>query len=155
MTTRLLLLPRQLQQQRQQQQQQIRTTTPTTATHSSADQQRMASFRIRRSYPLAPLLRALHKLSLLFLILLFTAAATPVCAIADADAAAAVSELQQVHCVTVWGSTARTKDVVPAEKINDGYCDCIETGQDEPNTAACAGLSHWAGLPLSHQKKTT
>lgn len=32
---------------------------------------------------------------------------------------------------------------LPASRINDGYCDCWETGEDERNTDACAGIEYW------------
>ncbi|KAL7581221.1 hypothetical protein ACA910_006003 [Epithemia clementina (nom. ined.)] len=36
--------------------------------------------------------------------------------------------------------------VIPADKINDGYCDCPQTGADEPETAACSGSYAWGGV---------
>lgn len=32
---------------------------------------------------------------------------------------------------------------VPESRINDGYCDCWETGEDEPTTDACSGIDYW------------
>lgn len=49
----------------------------------------------------------------------------------------------QVKCPK-QGRTSFT--VIPAEKINDGYCDCPLTGVDEPETAACAGSNAWAAV---------
>ena len=35
---------------------------------------------------------------------------------------------------------------VDPSKINDGYCDCPETGEDEPDTDACSGSTQWPGV---------
>lgn len=75
---------------------------------------------------------------------------------------AASESLGEVRCVTAWGGSSGrgSENVVTADRINDGYCDCVETAADEPNTEACAGLSNWAGLPTvpaaeDREKKTT
>jgi protein kinase C substrate 80K-H len=38
--------------------------------------------------------------------------------------------------------------VIPADRINDGYCDCPLDGSDEPHTEACSGslVGGWAGI---------
>lgn len=60
----------------------------------------------------------------------------------------------QVECPGVsWsgrGSLEENTFVIPADRINDGYCDCPLTGADEPDTAACAGSSTWAGVTRNY-----
>jgi hypothetical protein len=62
----------------------------------------------------------------------------------------------QIECETMWGGGSSSGVVViPADRINDGYCDCVN-GADETTTEACAGLSAWAGLDISwNDPKTT
>jgi hypothetical protein len=43
-------------------------------------------------------------------------------------------------------STTTKSRTIPANRINDDYCDCPLTGADEPNTSACAGSSDWPGV---------
>ena len=51
----------------------------------------------------------------------------------------------QVECPGDWKGGGRSR-VIPAEQINDGYCDCPITGADEPDTSACAGSFTWSGV---------
>jgi protein kinase C substrate 80K-H len=54
--------------------------------------------------------------------------------------------VDEIRCVTGWGIPPVSSDdatrmtVIPTAHINDGYCDCIYTGLDEPLTSACAGI---------------
>jgi len=36
---------------------------------------------------------------------------------------------------------------IPEQSINDNYCDCPYTGEDEPNTSACSGSLNWSNSP--------
>lgn len=36
---------------------------------------------------------------------------------------------------------------IPQSQINDNYCDCPYTGEDEPNTSACSGSLNWSNSP--------
>ena len=49
----------------------------------------------------------------------------------------------QVECPSGWTSKPV---VISADRINDGYCDCPLTGEDEPNTSACSGSDSWTGV---------
>lgn len=46
-------------------------------------------------------------------------------------------------------------EVITSDRINDGYCDCPLTGEDEPHTEACSGalVGGWAGIRIP--KSTT
>jgi hypothetical protein len=52
---------------------------------------------------------------------------------------------RRISCKTAEGQMVE----VPESHINDGYCDCWETGQDETTTDACAGVDYW-GWALSN-----
>lgn len=56
-------------------------------------------------------------------------------------AAPLATAMSPVDCLQVDGSVL----VIPAERVNDDYCDCPSTGADEPGTAACAGSALWPG----------
>ena len=49
-----------------------------------------------------------------------------------------------VTCPAGFGSDEMV--VIEASRINDGYCDCPTTGEDEPNTQACSGRESWSGV---------
>eukprot|EP00980_Cylindrotheca_fusiformis_P012682 scaffold3103_cov136-Cylindrotheca_fusiformis.AAC.20 len=51
----------------------------------------------------------------------------------------------EVSCASGWNNEVR---VIPADWINDGYCDCPLDGKDEPDTEACSGSSAWPGLSI-------
>jgi len=57
------------------------------------------------------------------------------------------SAASAVTCRTTWGSGAAYDTLIelPPERVNDGYCDCLDTGADETETDACAGVTHWDG----------
>jgi len=44
-----------------------------------------------------------------------------------------------LSCLSFTGDEIK----VPADWINDGYCDCPTSGADEPLTNACAGMEYW------------
>jgi hypothetical protein len=53
----------------------------------------------------------------------------------------------EIRCVTVWGNGDGDRMVLlPSDKVNDEYCDCLDSGADEPQTSACSGIFQWAGL---------
>jgi hypothetical protein len=57
------------------------------------------------------------------------------------------STQSEIRCVTAWGNGDGDHMVLlPSDKINDGYCDCLDSGADEPQTSACSGMFQWAGL---------
>jgi len=57
-----------------------------------------------------------------------------------------------VSCPIGFGRAGGLPIVVPRERINDGYCDCPTTGEDEPLTSACSGIEYWAGrTPATEQ----
>lgn len=63
-----------------------------------------------------------------------------------------------ITCVTSWGGKAGSTPIeLPPDRINDGYCDCLDTAADEIETDACAGVNNWDGLAttLETRKKTT
>ena len=47
----------------------------------------------------------------------------------------------EIRCVTAGSGDQPV--LLPAERVNDGYCDCIDTFADEPETSACAGSEDW------------
>lgn len=49
------------------------------------------------------------------------------------------------ECPAGFGSETMVR-LLPSQ-INDGYCDCPTTGQDEPKTQACSGQDAWPGQP--------
>lgn len=51
-----------------------------------------------------------------------------------------------ISCASGWNKEVR---VIPADWINDGYCDCPLDGKDEPDTEACSGSNGWPGLKTS------
>ncbi|KAL7485816.1 hypothetical protein ACHAW6_011408 [Cyclotella cf. meneghiniana] len=57
---------------------------------------------------------------------------------------------QPIKCASnAWFATSpQSLQTIPADKINDDYCDCPFDGLDEPETGACAGSvdGMWAGL---------
>ena len=56
-----------------------------------------------------------------------------------------------LECATGWGSGgAEKKRIIPADWINDGYCDCPLDGLDELETGACSGstIGGWAGIMI-------
>jgi hypothetical protein len=57
--------------------------------------------------------------------------------------------VEDVACVTADGRTT----IIPAARVNDGYCDCLVTGVDEPGTSACAGSALWPGRAWSRQEE--
>ena len=65
-----------------------------------------------------------------------------------------------VTCVTSWSGrngAPRTVELLSPDRINDGYCDCLDTAADETKTDACAGVNNWDGLATTPEtrKKTT
>ena len=64
-----------------------------------------------------------------------------------------------ITCITSWGTggTSRLPVELPPDRINDGYCDCLDTAADETKTDACAGVNNWDGLATTPEtrKKTT
>jgi hypothetical protein len=70
------------------------------------------------------------------------------CSLRPGDAQPALSVVpsaaaSSVACPAGWGSNE--DQVVPPERVNDGYCDCPTTGADEPETNACSGGASWHG----------
>ena len=61
------------------------------------------------------------------------------------DQCNASAEDEVIRCRHGWGSAEKT---IPAEWINDEYCDCPYDGLDEPGTEACSGSSigGWSGI---------
>lgn len=67
-------------------------------------------------------------------------------------------QLLLLHVVTATSSSpilcsdgfgGQQKRVIPAERINDGYCDCpADGGIDELGTDACSGSMDWSGVTL-------
>ena len=56
-----------------------------------------------------------------------------------------------LKCATGWNSNNNNNELkeIPADWINDGYCDCPFDGIDEPNTDACSGSQSWPGVVAS------
>jgi hypothetical protein len=52
-----------------------------------------------------------------------------------------------VTCIVEYSMNAKPIQL-SVEQMNDGYCDCIWTGDDEPNTMACSGYASWPGTTL-------
>ena len=61
------------------------------------------------------------------------------------SAAADVDDV--VRCPVGFGreEDANKERALPLSQIDDGYCDCPTTGEDEPNTDACSGHENWPG----------
>ena len=59
-----------------------------------------------------------------------------------------------LRCALGWGNRQQNERVVPAEWINDGYCDCPLDGKDEPQTEACSGatIGGWPGIPAEKER---
>lgn len=52
-----------------------------------------------------------------------------------------------LYSAVAGGATLRCNNnttVVPPGRVNDGYCDCLQDGLDEPATSACSGIAHGA-----------
>lgn len=77
-----------------------------------------------------------------FIVLLFVAALSTL-----SFASAAVS------CQTGWGQSTNVVQI-PQARVNDGYCDCPTTGEDEKETGACAGFENWAGVANSEKERS-
>jgi len=59
----------------------------------------------------------------------------------------AASSLSPILCSDGFGG--QEKRAIPAERINDGYCDCpADGGIDELGTDACSGSMDWSGVSL-------
>lgn len=56
------------------------------------------------------------------------------------------SVASEVRCITS-GSNGLEVPLDPS-RIDDGYCDCIHTFEDEPRTSACAGSKGWPSVLL-------
>jgi hypothetical protein len=56
-----------------------------------------------------------------------------------------------LSCASGWNNEVR---VIPADWINDGYCDCPLDGKDEPDTEACSGSNSWPGLSTDTIEET-
>ena len=52
-----------------------------------------------------------------------------------------------ITCQTGWTEDFKTSSI-PKDWINDGYCDCLFDGKDEPDTNACSGSLSWPGVEL-------
>lgn len=67
----------------------------------------------------------------------------------------AQEETKVIRCITEWGASDSppTFRTIPSSQIDDGYCDCVYSALDEPNTSACSGIGYWAGLPLDDDSK--
>ncbi|KAL3787253.1 hypothetical protein HJC23_004127 [Cyclotella cryptica] len=67
------------------------------------------------------------------------------------------SASQSIKCASnAWFSTSpESLQTIPADKINDGYCDCPLDGLDELETGACAGSvdGMWAGVSKARVKE--
>lgn len=61
-----------------------------------------------------------------------------------------LSSTTALECVTEWGGGATT--TIPESKMNDNYCDCIHTGEDETKTNACAGIVNWSGITTDNDR---
>ena len=59
----------------------------------------------------------------------------------------AESSEHAVICNVAYSRDAKPVQLLP-EQMNDGYCDCIWDGTDEPLTMACSGYSSWPGTTL-------
>lgn len=59
----------------------------------------------------------------------------------------AASSVTALQCATGW--KAGESREIPADWINDGYCDCPLDGADEPDTDACSGSQAWPGIAPS------
>jgi hypothetical protein len=70
---------------------------------------------------------------------LSTLSSTQVSAVAEQEA--------PLRCLVGWGSD-QMKDI-PADWMNDGYCDCPFDGADELNTDACSGIESWPGSSIA------
>ena len=58
-----------------------------------------------------------------------------------------------VYCVLAGQHPEKDEpSLIPDDWINDDYCDCPFTGQDEPHTSACSGAQQgaWAGITSSY-----
>lgn len=56
------------------------------------------------------------------------------------------SENDVIRCPIGFGRNNNEEPrVIPQGWINDGYCDCPTTGEDEPLTSACSGIDYWSG----------
>jgi hypothetical protein len=62
-------------------------------------------------------------------------------ATAYGNAADDKEDLPPLWCITSWDTT--TPNPLPESWVNDGYCDCLDTGADEDKTDACSGVSSW------------
>lgn len=66
-----------------------------------------------------------------------------------------VAAAEVISCVTASSGQPLTLD---DSQINDGYCDCIDTGADEPQTSACSGMEEWPSVliyPIARCVETT
>jgi hypothetical protein len=67
----------------------------------------------------------------------------------DADPAANDANADAITCSIGFGDgddDAPAGRPIPAHQINDNYCDCPMTGEDETLTGACSGFENWSGL---------
>lgn len=58
-----------------------------------------------------------------------------------------VAATDAVTCVVEYSMNAKPVQL-SKEQIDDGYCDCVWTGNDEPTTNACSGFASWPGTTL-------
>jgi len=102
-----------------------------------------------------------HRISSLLLLLLLlhrqhrrssSSSSLPSLPSASAEAADdAATKTRGIKCPIGFGRTTASsaeeeaRTTIPDEWIDDGYCDCPTTGEDEPNTSACAGIEFWSG----------
>jgi hypothetical protein len=63
----------------------------------------------------------------------------------------AFASTADLSCASGWNNEVR---VIPADWINDGYCDCPLDGKDEPDTEACSGSNGWPGLSTDTIEET-